>query len=45
MSGLVQQPDKIVVRCAHTIYPYSLDPSKDPVEISNLGEDPKFSKK
>jgi hypothetical protein len=25
MSGLVQQPDKIVVRSAHTIYPYSLD--------------------
>jgi hypothetical protein len=24
MSGLVQQPDKIVVRSAHTIYPYSL---------------------
>src|SRR5450759_4143066 len=23
--GLVQQPDKIVVRFAHTIYPYSLD--------------------
>ena len=22
-AGLVQQPDKIVVRCAHTIYPYS----------------------
>jgi len=22
--GLVQQPDKIVVRFAHTIYPYSL---------------------
>ena len=22
-TGLVQQPDKIVVRCAHTIYPYS----------------------
>ena len=24
--GLVQQPDKIVVRCALTIYPYSLGP-------------------
>ena len=24
-AGLVQQPDKIVVRYAHTIYPYSLD--------------------
>ena len=24
ISGLVQQPDKIVVRFAHTIYPYSL---------------------
>jgi hypothetical protein len=24
-AGLVQQPDKIVVRFAHTIYPYSLD--------------------
>jgi hypothetical protein len=23
-AGLVQQPDKIVVRFAHTIYPYSL---------------------
>ena len=23
-TGLVQPPDKIVVRCAHTIYPYSL---------------------
>jgi hypothetical protein len=27
-TGLVQQPDKIVVRCAHTIYPYSFgDPA------------------
>ncbi|MFA5922299.1 MAG: hypothetical protein WC856_13570, partial [Methylococcaceae bacterium] len=24
IAGLVQQPDKIVVRYAHTIYPYSL---------------------
>jgi hypothetical protein len=24
-AGLVQQPDKIVVRFAHTIYPYSFE--------------------
>jgi drug/metabolite transporter (DMT)-like permease len=40
MSGLVQQPDKIVVRSAHTIYPYSLgEPpvqALTPVVISSL---------
>jgi len=28
-AGLVQQPDKIVVRFAHTIYPYSLGSERE----------------
>jgi hypothetical protein len=39
-TGLVQQPDKIVVRYAHTIYPYSLELALSEFpELSVLADD------
>ena len=37
-AGLVQQPDKIVVRFAHTIYPYSLDRGRERLSPSPPSE-------